>query len=133
MNKKNVLVIEDTEIMRNYIKTILLEEGYNVMLAEDGEMGIQLLKTHTYDIVLTDIIMPVKEGVSTIREIRNFYPYVKVIAMSGADHKDNYLLTAFEFGADFFIYKPFTPEELLSTITLVEAQGQEKEIHHYHN
>jgi CheY-like chemotaxis protein len=78
-----ILVIDDERIIRTIVKHALEEDGHEVIEAGDGEEGIQLYRKNPTDLVVTDIIMPRKEGIETIKELRRNYPDIKIIAMSG--------------------------------------------------
>ena len=96
-----ILVIEDERIIRTIVKHTLEEDGHEVIEASDGEEGIREYKKNQIDLVITDIIMPVKEGIETIKELRRDYPDVKIIAMSGGGKISSvdYLKLARQFGA----------------------------------
>jgi len=95
-----ILVMEDEKIIQTIIKRFLEREGHEVVIAGDGEEGIRLYKERPADLVLTDIIMPKKEGIETIRELKKISPGVKIIAMSGGGRIDSedYLDLAEKFG-----------------------------------
>ena len=105
-----ILVIDDQESIRRIVRRALEIEKHQVMDASDGEMGMEILKRHGADVVITDIFMPGQDGIVTLRQIRKEYPDVKVIVMSGGDssgmldlRKDAELL-----GAVKSLPKPFT-------------------------
>ena len=79
-----VLVIDDEKDILQLITAMLTAEGYDVISAEDGERGLELLQDFDdVEIVITDLIMPIKEGIESILEMRRLRPDVKVLAMSG--------------------------------------------------
>ncbi|MCD6116509.1 response regulator, partial [bacterium] len=78
-----ILVMEDERIIQTIIRRYLEREGHEVVIAGDGEEGIKLYNERPADLVLTDIIMPKKEGIETIRDLKKISPDVKIIAMSG--------------------------------------------------
>jgi DNA-binding NtrC family response regulator len=96
-----ILVIDDERIIRTIVKHALEEDGHEVIEAGDGEEGIQLYRKNPTDLVVTDIIMPRKEGIETIKELRRNYPDIKIIAMSGGGKISSvdYLKLARQFGA----------------------------------
>ena len=81
MNK--ILVIDDNEDMRGILSEILKRKGYEVVGAEDGEEGMLKFRENPVPLVITDIIMPKKDGVEVIRELERDFPEVSVIAISG--------------------------------------------------
>jgi len=111
-----VLIIEDESPMRSLIRIILEKEGYDVADTLDGEEGIKLLKDQPADLVIADILMPVKDGIETIMELKADFPDTKIIAISGGGpfkDKDNLLVIAKKLGADYALTKPFKIEDLL--------------------
>jgi CheY-like chemotaxis protein len=113
-----ILVVDDDSEIREMIKKILLRSGYEVMLAGNGQEALDLQKAIPADLIITDLIMPEKEGLETIIEIRRDYPSVKIIAMSGGGKigPDNYLKTAKVLGAHKTLSKPFELRELLKEV-----------------
>src|SRR5262249_15356741 len=77
-----ILVIDDEEPVRTVLRQMLEKEGYNVEEAADGAVGLSLLQDHPIDLIITDLFMPEKEGIETMREVRRSFPQVKIIAMS---------------------------------------------------
>lgn len=115
---KRILVIDDDELVRDTICNFLLASGYEVESAEDGDQGLKLLEANPPDLVVTDILMPGKEGMETIMEIRRGGNDVKIVAISGQNwHKDiSYLDLAKQLGANATLPKPFSRTELLTVI-----------------
>lgn len=123
----NILVAEDDAQMRLMLRHILSREGHDVAEAGDGNAALRLLEERAFDLVLMDIIMPGKEGIETILEIRRTRPHLKIIAMSGGArfHAFDPLATARDCGANFVIAKPFQPSELRELVRLCLPQGTE--------
>lgn len=117
MTMRRILVVDDEPEVREIVLTILRLAGYHAAGAEDGVDALRVLAREPFDGVITDLLMPDKDGVETIRDIRKLYPALKIIAMSGGGHvaKESYLKMAQIFGADAVLAKPFTREELLHT------------------
>jgi len=113
-----ILVIDDEEEVRDIIKQMLELEGYEVITAVDGNQGIKLFKQEPADLVITDIIMPDKEGIETIIELRNQFPDVKIISISGGGRigPHDYLNMAKKLGAERSFTKPFERKKLLKAI-----------------
>jgi CheY-like chemotaxis protein len=117
----SILIIDDDlEILQVYSE-ILEREGYDVLAASDGREGMRLCRNRHVDLVITDIIMPEKEGLETIIELRRDLPHVKIIAMSGGGQigAGQYLPLAEKLGAQHTLDKPFTAVELLEAISEV--------------
>jgi len=119
-----ILVIDDEEPVRTVLRQMLEKEGYEVEEAPDGAVGLSLLQDHPIDLVITDLFMPEKEGIETMREVQRSFPQVKIIAMSGGGRmgKLDFLPMAESFGAQRTLAKPFERKELLETVRAVLAQ-----------
>lgn len=116
-----ILVIDDEPVLRSVIGAMLRSLGHEVAEASDGRIGMDILRGATYDLVLTDIIMPNQEGIETIRAIVAKYPAMKIIAMSGGGSSANFdfLDIAKEFGASAMLQKPFHKEQLRDVLRAV--------------
>src|ERR1700730_5728615 len=116
---KKVLVIDDDALVRDTIVRILERKGYTVLVAADGVRGLRIFHSEQPDLVITDIIMPEKEGLETIRGIRGSQPDAKIIAISGGARIANldYLRIAGELGASEIMPKPFDPADLVSLVS----------------
>jgi YesN/AraC family two-component response regulator len=114
-----ILVIDDEQFTRQSVSIILSNEGHQIDVAENGLEGIDLQKEYNYDLVITDVLMPEKEGLETLQELKASYPNLKVIVMSGGERLGNrdYLPTATLFGADDIIQKPFTDAQIIDSVT----------------
>jgi len=78
-----ILIIDDEATIRDLLVKILEREGYKTITAADGKEGIRIFRENPADLIITDLIMPEKEGIETIMELRRDFRDVKVIAMSG--------------------------------------------------
>jgi YesN/AraC family two-component response regulator len=114
-----ILVIDDEEQIRGLLKRLLKNKGHLVVTADNGAVGLKLLAQEVFDLVITDIFMPEKEGMETIIEIKREFPSVKILAVSGGDSQGcDYLPMARPLGADASLNKPFNNDDI---IRLVEA------------
>ena len=122
-----ILVIDDEEPVRAVLRQMLEKEGYKVEEAPDGALGMSLLQDHPIDLIITDLFMPEKEGIETMREVQKSFPQVKIIAMSGGGRmgKLDFLPMAESFGAQRTLAKPFERKELLEAVRAVLAQLHE--------
>ncbi len=116
--KGKILVVDDEEQMRSIIRQMLESAGYDVMEAPDGKVALWLFKERPADLIITDIIVPEKEGLETIMELKRELPDVKIIAISGGGQGDagQYLDMAKKMGANSTLAKPFEKEELLKAV-----------------
>ena len=113
-----VLVIDDEQLARFTIREILETAGHEVVEAKNGNQGVSFQRSSACDIVVTDIIMPEKEGVETIIELRKDYPDLPIIAISGGGRTRNldFLKIAEQYGAHTILAKPFSEDELLDAV-----------------
>ncbi|MDD9901172.1 MAG: response regulator [Alphaproteobacteria bacterium] len=126
MLKNCILVIDDDELICTVIKKILEKRGFEVVEAHDGDEGVDLFKQNLPFMVITDILMPKKEGIETIREIREVQPETKIVAISGGGASKNmsFLRMASHAGADKVLAKPFMPAQLNQILDeLVDETG----------
>lgn len=109
-----ILVIDDDEGVRATLEIMLQEAGLDVMMARDGNQGLDLFLAHPVDLVITDMQMPSKNGYEMIAEMRRTNPHVPIIAMSGGSMtaKGDLLTAVRKNGADRIIEKPFDYDDL---------------------
>jgi DNA-binding response OmpR family regulator len=114
-----IMVVDDDSQVRDMLTLMLEAEGHEVIVADDGEIGVDRYREDPTDIVITDIIMPEKSGTEAILELRKEFPDLKVIAMSGGGRTGPYghLMLAQRFGADRVFAKPLKRRELLNAIS----------------
>jgi len=114
-----ILIIDDDAMIRGLLREWLESAGHEVIDAEDGNVGVKLYKQNPSDLVITDIVMPDKEGIETIREIRRDFPDAKIIAVSGGGSLMSgsaCLDLAEGLGVQRALAKPIDLPELLLTI-----------------
>ncbi len=113
-----ILLIDDDPRMLAMIQRILQSENYQVATAASGALGLELFRQLKPNLVITDILMPDKDGIETLREIRNLDPHARIIAISGGGRAKyrNFLEIAQEFGATEVLEKPFRREQLLTAV-----------------
>jgi CheY-like chemotaxis protein len=118
MLMERILVVDDDASVRTVLRNILEHEGYDVMVAPNGKVAIELNRQKQADLVITDILMPEKDGVETIVELKEECPKTRLIAMSGGGHLDPefYLQIAKTLGVTGIFRKPIEREELLALI-----------------
>ena len=113
----NILVIEDDEIMLKAIKNILNKEGFNVITARDGKEAFEMIDNATYDIVITDLMLPHTSGLEVVSKLRNHEATknVGIIVVSSVGNEET-ITEAFQLGADDYLKKPIMATELLIRI-----------------
>jgi len=118
MAAQSILIIEDDIQFRNFIEEVLDDEGYTIFTADDGQQGIDLVEEQEPDLILTDLLMPEKDGVRVISEVKCKFPQIPIIAMSGGQSVFSpvFLEAAATLGAMKTLNKPFKDEELLEAI-----------------
>lgn len=116
---KLVLVIDDEAAVRAVLDRILRRAGYDVVQACNGSEGLERIEQDAPDLVITDLVMPEREGLDTITEIGKRFQGLPVIAMTGADAGELYLSIAGKLGAVRVLSKPFTNDQLLEAVESV--------------
>jgi DNA-binding response OmpR family regulator len=112
-----VCVIDDDVRVRHAVCNILRDAGFSTVDAADGEIGMKLVEETRPSVVVTDIVMPNREGIETIQALKASFPTLPILAMSGSCAPAvNFLELARHLGADDCIAKPFKPSELLLKI-----------------
>ena len=115
---RNILVIDDDTQIRSMLRRVLEREGYVVEEACDGLEGLRIYRENPADLVITDIIMPNKEGIELIKDLLHEFPDIKIIATSGGGNMPPqlYLGLAEGLGVDQVFAKPFDIKELLAAV-----------------
>ncbi len=132
--KQNILIVDDDKNIREVVKLYLRKEGYEITEAADGKIGADLFFGKQYDLVLLDIMMPVQDGIETMKQIRA-KSNVPVIMLTAKGETFDKVL-ALELGADDYIVKPFDPKELVARVKAVirrSTQEEKSDILEYHN
>ncbi len=114
----NILVIDDNASVRKAITLMLEGGGFSVTSAKDGSEGLRAFESMAPDLVIVDIIMPDKDGIEIIREMRRARPDTKIIAMTGGGRMSNldFLRMARAFGAVESMAKPIDPDDLVARV-----------------
>jgi len=127
---KRILVIDDEMRVLEVLCDILRVEGYDVDTATNGTEGVQLFRRGSYDLVITDMVMPGKDGLQTILDLRKEVPELPVIAMSGGGtiSKERYLAVAGYLDKVITIAKPFSVDSISEAVTklLLETEDEDK-------
>jgi CheY-like chemotaxis protein len=112
---ETVLIVDDDRLAQATFRVLLELKGYRVLLAEDGDEALQLLRHHPVDVVLLDILMPNKDGIETLIEIRRRMPGLPVLVISGGGvrKRQDLLSLALKFGASATLSKPLSSQQVL--------------------
>jgi CheY-like chemotaxis protein len=113
-----ILVIDDEVLLAKSLSLILMKAGHTVVTADNGKRGLEVFDQEAPDLVITDIIMPVMEGIEAIQALRAKSPNIPIIAVSGGGRTKNldFLRVAEKLGANAAIPKPFSKEQLLAAV-----------------
>ena len=114
---KRILVAEDDPVTRRFVVSLLEERGYEVLVAEDGEHAIATATTAQPDLIVSDLVMPYRDGFEVLRAIRTDerLKNIPVLILSMRDHEED-IVRGFEQGADEYIVKPFNAREFVSRV-----------------
>lgn len=112
---ERILVVDDDAGVRSVLASMLEVAGYAVQTAANGKEALDLLAVDSFDLIITDLVMPEQEGIETIKILRRDYPQIRVIAMSGAFGGD-YLKIAGLLGAHSTMPKPLRMEKVLEIV-----------------
>lgn len=120
---RKILLIDDDPFVREGLQALLEVKGFDVKVAANGKEAEQLIEEEVPDLVITDIIMPDKDGIEVIIHLRKNYKHIKIIAISGGGriNAKDHLEIAGQLGVDDTLTKPFSHEELINTINKLTA------------
>ncbi len=120
-----ILVADDENVVRATLRMMLEDAGHSVLLARDGNMAVEVARVQPVDVMFCDIIMPEKEGIQTIAEVRRLRPQTRIVAISGGGrtHNFDYLQMAQRVGATKVLRKPFNKKEMLEALDVCLNQG----------
>jgi DNA-binding response OmpR family regulator len=138
---KNILVIDDTEDIRNLIATVLTNYGFTVREAPNGQLGVKMIAEEKPDLVICDVNMPAMGGYETLAVVRESSQTATIpfILMTGLVSRDGFR-RGMVSGADDYLVKPFTPDELIEAVmsrlvrqseVQLEADKRAQKLHEY--
>jgi CheY-like chemotaxis protein len=120
MSRFTILVAEDESLVREMLEDTLQNDGYQVITAEDGQQALRVLEEQSVDVVITDLIMPERDGLELLIKIRDGYTKIPVIVIT-APSNNVYLPAAKRLGAAYCFEKPLVLSSLLTAVqALVE-------------
>jgi DNA-binding NtrC family response regulator len=120
---KNILVIEDEKEIRDGLVEVLEDAGFAVDSAENGQLGLEKIRKKDFDVVVTDLIMPVFDGMEVLRETKRVKPQTHVILITAFATVDN-AVEAMKAGASDYITKPFRIDDVHTKIRKVLAEAE---------
>ncbi|EOZ97736.1 Putative alkaline phosphatase synthesis transcriptional regulatory protein [Indibacter alkaliphilus LW1] len=109
---KNVLLIEDDKLISSLVRFRLNKDGYNVTTVDDGQKGMDAIDSSSPDLIITDVMIPFKNGIEIINYSKKVNPNVPIIVLSSLGEEESTVMEAFNLGASDFVPKPFNPNEL---------------------
>lgn len=112
--KESILVVEDDKAIRNFISATLDIHSYNCFTAENGEQAIMLATSHKPDIIILDLGLPDMDGVDIIKKVRKWSNCPIIVVSARSEDKDK--IEALDSGADDYLTKPFSVDELLARL-----------------
>ncbi|MGL5053673.1 MAG: response regulator transcription factor [Cetobacterium sp.] len=115
--KKNILIIEDDPKIRRYLELELIHEGYNIDLAQNGEIGLNLFRKNNYSLILLDLMLPILSGEEICKIVR-LESDIPIIVLTAKDEIFS-KITLLDLGADDYITKPFVIAELLARMRVI--------------
>ena len=113
--ESNILVVDDERGIREGCRRILISEGYTVDVAENGEEGLKLVKSKSFDLILVDLMMPVMGGLEMMEEVRKFDPEIIMIVITGFATIET-AVDAMKHGAYDYMPKPFAPDQVIAVV-----------------
>jgi two-component system response regulator VicR len=112
-----ILVVEDNLLTLKILNFILKKEGYIVYNAVNGMDAIERISEIQPDLLITDVILPLKSGLQVTSYCKNNFPHIPIIILSGLGEEEGTVTKAFNLGADDFVAKPFNPNEFLLRVS----------------
>ena len=125
-----ILLIEDDENLGSITNDYLIAAGFDCNWKKNGEVGYQSFVKNSFDIVIMDVMMPIKDGFSTAQDIRGIDKNTPIIFLTAKSMKED-TLKGFEIGADDYITKPFNMEELIARINAIIKRTKSDENTHF--
>ena len=118
--KKKILIVDDEEVVRNFLKIHLAKLGYEVTEAADGVQAMEQFGKDDFDLLICDILMPKKDGWEVIREVKS-NPKTKAIPviLLTARNEDSDIIKGYDLGANYYMTKPFTKAQLIYGLKLM--------------
>jgi CheY-like chemotaxis protein len=118
--ERKVLIVDDEEVIRKFLRIHLSKLGYEVKEASDGEQAIEQIGKDSFDLLICDILMPKKDGWTVIKEVKSDpkTKHIPVIILT-AKNEDSDMFKGYDLGANYYMTKPFTKAQLLYGLQLM--------------
>lgn len=128
MKSAQILIADDDPIILNFLSSLLKDKGYRVITAEDGERALEMARLYHPDVVVTDIVMPYRDGFDLIKVMRKELKLrdIPIVILSMKDKEDD-IVKGLEEGADDYVIKPFNALELVARIKKLLERAKRKE------
>lgn len=131
--KEKILISEDEQELAKAVKTILSFSGYEVEVAYNGEEAINKVKNNVFDVIIMDIMMPIKDGIEALKEMREMGVHTPVILLTAKSQIDD-KVEGLDAGANDYLTKPFDKKELLARIrAMIRTNNEKKQIYNVGN
>jgi DNA-binding response OmpR family regulator len=121
--RKSILIVEDELRIRFLLRDYLMKEDYNVFEASNGEEGLFMFSTQKIDLVLLDIMMPVMDGLTMLEKLREVSTVPVVLLTAKGEEEDK--LQGYDYGADDYVTKPFSPKVLIAKVKALLKRTRE--------
>ena len=120
-----ILVADDDPVTARFVRSLLEGQGYEVLVAEDGDHAMELALAHPPDLILSDLVMPYRDGFGVLRALReqSTLSSVPVIILSMKDREED-IVRGLEEGADDYVIKPFNARELVVRVRKLLARRE---------
>ena len=115
MKKVKTLVVDDDQVVLDSCKRVFEAEGIEVYLVPSAEKALEVMENNNFSVILVDVKMPEQDGMYLMRKVKERWPEVPIVVMSGYPTAET-IDDVFQLGAAKFLAKPFTPDELLETV-----------------
>ena len=119
-----ILIVEDEKKVASFIKRGLEEEDFTVDVAYDGDSGVELAKTEQYDLILMDVMLPKKDGLSAIKDIRTCNITAPILCLTAKDTVED-IVSGLDIGSDDYLTKPFAFSELIARVRALVRRGSQ--------
>lgn len=115
MNQDNILIVEDEVEIAKAIEIYLKSQGYNVFIANNGKIGLEIIEQHNIHLAIVDVMMPVMNGIEMTLKVRENYDFPIIFLSAKSEDIDK--ITGLNIGGDDYVTKPFVPMELLARVS----------------